>query len=237
MTFDNFLLYESVKDTVYAKTVFREILTGIQKITPTIKRDNITLDESSKMYWTLEIRWLDIKCKDKIHNLLKQKQEELLKAGMVLSFKESEHSVLDMGKSGDPFDVYPTGEFELWYYIFIKDLYTKRYYPNGKFLFHRSSSKNRESITKNGLEPREFNTGNWTLESYHLYYPPTVFATPEIDGWHQGSDIWKINTKGLKNQWWEDLNFYRHEDPQKRPIRAVMTFDPIPPDRLKLIKI
>ena len=85
----------------------------------------------------------------------------------------------------------------------------------------------------------EFSKGNWTFESMRLYYPPTIFVALEPTGHYNGllgDDVWEIDTTNLKNKWWEDLNFYRHLDPQKRKIDYVMTFEPIPPENIKLLE-
>jgi hypothetical protein len=127
-------IYESIKNIPYSKSVIKEILKEIQKITPTIKRNNMSFDEYSKMFWTLQIRWLDINCKKDIDNLLKRKQTELLKIGMILSFRVSEHSTMKfVDNSDDIFDFEPSGAMQLWYEIYLKDLYTKRFAP-GKYL-------------------------------------------------------------------------------------------------------
>jgi hypothetical protein len=183
------------------------------------------------MYWELEIRWLDLAIKPKIEKLLKLTQHKLLGNGLVLGYKLSENTVLDVD------DNINTGEIELWINLFFKDLYTKRFNPP-RYLYHVSNARNRESIRKNGLIPMEFTKGNWRFESFRLYYPPTIFVAIESFGHYNnilGDDVWKIDTHGLKNIWWEDLNFYRHNDPRKTKPDYLMTFDPIPSDHLKLL--
>jgi hypothetical protein len=75
-------------------------------------------------------------------------------------------------------------------------------------------------------------------KSFKNYYPPAVFATVLVAGWfkNEGDDIWRIDLAGLKNKWWEDLNFYEHLNPKtrKNDIKYLMTFDPIPPENLTL---
>lgn len=230
---NNEFLIQSVKNPVLMKFIVKELLNDIKKITPSIKRDNMNFHDYSKMWWELEIRWLDLKVKSKLENLLKTRQENLLKNGTILAYKISEHPLFNL--VGDDLEL--TGESELWINIFIKDLYSKRFNPP-KYLYHSSSSENRESIKKNGLKKIEFSKGNWTLESLKNYYPPSVFATVEKDGWYNKvikGDVWRIDTTNLKNIWWEDLNFYRHEDPNKEPVDCVMTFDSIPTEHLELV--
>jgi hypothetical protein len=219
-TFELFI-NESVKNTIYADHIFKEILLNINKITSSIKRNNIQIIKQ-KRAWYLEIRWLDKKTENKIINLLKKTQTNLLKSGILLPFKITTHI---------PYDN-PT-EKEIWCNMYLKDLYSMRYAPKGK-LYHTSSKKNRESIYKNGLMLTGFEKGNFIYESNELYYPPSVFATIDYI-WRndrEKNDIWLINTEKLKNKWWLDLNFYKANEINKP--REVMTFEPISPEFLTL---
>lgn len=229
--FSDFIL-ESVKNPVLMKSIVKELLQDIKKITPSIKRENMNFHDYSKMWWELEIRWLDLKVKGRLEKLFKTRQENLLKTGIIMAYKISEHPLL---KWKEDLEFEPSGESEIWIHVFFKDLYSKRYNPP-KYLYHTSGTKNRESIKKDGLKIMEFSKGNWTLEGFQRYYPPSVFAAIKEDGWHKGGDVWRINTTNLKNKWWVDLNFYRHKDPNKEPVEFLMTFESIPPEHLTLLK-
>jgi hypothetical protein len=233
-SFSEFVLLESIKNPILMKSAVKTLLQDIKKITPSIKRDNITFHDYSWMWWELDIRWLDIKVKNRLEKLLKSRQENLLKNGLIMAYKLSEQSVTRL--VGDDLDFELTGEKAVEIHCFFKDLYTKRFSPP-KYLYHVTKKKNRKSIKKNGLIPMEFSKGNWTFESIRLYYPPTIFASLESHGHYHGvlgDDVWRIDTTNLKNKWWEDLNFYEHENPKKEEIDYVMTFEPIPPEHLEL---
>lgn len=111
--------------------------------------------------------------------------------------------------------------------ICMKSIKIERVKPD-EFVYHTSLSKNRKSILKNGLIPKT--NEKWGED---LAYPPAIFAIREgFQYWRSeiGSekDVWKIDTSNLPNQWWIDLNI--------NDGHAIMTFDPIPPKYLELIK-
>jgi len=230
-TFDEYIKESVERNKTFAQKMMNDILRDIKKITP-VDGSDIDSDIHKRKGWSFEIRWLDIKTKKTIENLLKRKQKDFQKVGMLFIYELSDQEIMDF--EGDNFlDLKPTGEFGLWINMFVKDLYTKRYFPK-RYLYHRTKKSNRESIREKGLEPKEFTSGNWTFESFDLSYPPTIFATETKNGWQWGgTDVWRIDTKGLRNKWWEDLNFYKNYD--QRDSDAVMTFDTIPPNNLKLL--
>ena len=118
--------------------------------------------------------------------------------------------------------------------IYFKSLFTGRVKPN-EFIYHVSLEKNRESILKNGLVLKSSSDSSMWNDAAKLSYPPSVFATNSdiYNVWHAGDDIWQIDTKGLPNKWWYDLNFFYSGN--KRDKMYIMTFDPIPADHLKLL--
>jgi hypothetical protein len=109
--------------------------------------------------------------------------------------------------------------------IYIKDLYTKRVNPP-RYIYHATESHNVESVLKEGLKPMPFEKGNYAKMA-DLYYPPAIFASKTEDYYTFGSVILKIDTKGLDNIWWEDLNDVPN---------AYMTFKSIPPSHISLVK-
>jgi len=108
---------------------------------------------------------------------------------------------------------------------YLKDLKLKRMIPD-EYVYHTSKEINKESILKYGLIPKESKI--WDVE---LEYPPAVFAINKGKNlWFtsNNTDLWKIDTKGLPNIWWKDLNGIDG---------AIMTFDPIPVDHLELLSM
>jgi len=101
--------------------------------------------------------------------------------------------------------------------------------PN-RYVYHKSGTINRDSISKNGLIPKG-KSGTW-LEDTKIY-GNVIFATnsENTDDWFDSTwddDVYKIDTMGLKNKWFIDPNFgkkYFH----------IITFDPIPPKNIELI--
>ena len=118
--------------------------------------------------------------------------------------------------------------------IYFKSLFTGRVKPN-EFIYHASKEKNRESILKNGLVLKSSSDSSMWNDVAKLSYPPSVFATNSdiYNVWHAGDDIWQIDTKGLPNKWWYDLNFFYSGN--KRDKMYIMTFESIPADHLKLL--
>lgn len=114
--------------------------------------------------------------------------------------------------------------------IFFKGKYTRRVKPN-KYIYHFSSDSEsiKNDILKNGLIPYQHkNSTSWSKNAA-LEYPNAVFAVNnEKDNWSTGY-IFRINTEGLKNKWWEDLNF------EVGKTDLIMTFEPIPPNHIELL--
>lgn len=107
--------------------------------------------------------------------------------------------------------------------VALKDYRTQRMNPN-RYVYHCSPKDNRESIEKNGLELKKWKDSREWKGSIDLAYPPTIFATNIKEYCDQRYDIWRIDTKGLTNKWWYDLNFY----PNLPTYVPIMTFEPIP---------
>ena len=131
-------------------------------------------------------------------------------------------------------NIYMTYMFEGKCLIYFRSLFTGRVKPN-RFIYHASKEENRKSIRKNGLVLKSSSESRlWN--SAKLSYPPAVFATNSNKGdtWHAGADVWQIDTEGLPNKWWYDLNFFygKQSDSDKK---FIMTFESIPADHVKLI--
>jgi hypothetical protein len=113
--------------------------------------------------------------------------------------------------------------------IFFKGKYTRRVKPN-KFVYHFSSGDEsiKNDILKNGLIPYK-QQDSQTWKNVGLEYPNSVFAVNnDTLSWSTGH-IFKIDTEGLPNKWWEDLNF------KVGNTDLIMTFEPIPPSHIELL--
>lgn len=115
--------------------------------------------------------------------------------------------------------------------VALKDYRTQRMNPN-RYVYHCSPKDNRESIQKSGLELKKWKESREWKNSVELAYPPAIFATNIREYWDNKYDVWRIDTRGLDNKWWYDLNFY----PNLPSYVPIMTFEPIPAKNLKLIK-
>jgi hypothetical protein len=118
-------------------------------------------------------------------------------------------------------------ELRIQYHVIIKDLFTKRVKPN-RFLFHFTNS-DASSILDKGLLPKSSSDSKvWTVPT--LAYVPAIFAVNSFNTRYKwmGKNIILIDTKGLSNKWWYDLNFDARE-----PL--IMTYEPISAKNLRLI--
>lgn len=159
--------------------------------------------------------------------ILKQYQNNLSRNGILISYMKYDSIISDLVP--DTLDIINTRKSgNVNFTIHIKDLYTERVKPP-RYIFHYSKEKNRDSILKNGLKTKSFNEGNWEGSNPDLYYPSAIFAlTDTTVVWE--SDKYVIDTKGLSNKWWKDLNFFNKS--KKSP--AIMTFSDIPVEHIRL---
>ena len=148
-------------------------------------------------------------------NILKKYKKIFLKIDYILSFE------YDIDSDNDSNEIFNL-EF------FIKNSKTIRIKPN-KIVYHYSPSKNRESILKYGLTLQKFKNSKEWMENSYLEYEDSIFAVNGHHVWHELYDCWEIDTTNLKNKWWMDLNFNN-----KVNKKYIMTFEPIPPEFLKL---
>lgn len=108
-----------------------------------------------------------------------------------------------------------------------------------RYVYHSSPVTNRDSILKNGLLPKSSKESREWAYSFIYSYPKAIFATMVnldtgiINPWKSGGgiDIWRIDTNGLDNEWVIDLNYVGEKENQH-----IMTFQPIPPEHLELVK-
>jgi hypothetical protein len=100
--------------------------------------------------------------------------------------------------------------------------------PN-KWVYHKSNPIFREKISIEGLIPQR---GDQWLSDTPIE-GKAIFATNSDDPkeWFDSTwddDVWKINTKGLKNKWYSDPNFNLEDN-------HILTFEPIPVEYIELI--
>ena len=153
----------------------------------------------------------------KVEQILSKFKQNLLREDIIISF------AINNGAAA-------INEIEIG--VKFKNIHTKRVFPN-RFLYHSTTKENIDSILKNGLIPVSHSDSKEWSKTKGLEYPPAIFVTNS----YNPSDVWgigdaiKIDTKGLKNKWWEDLNF---SGLGPKSV-AIMTFEPIPPSHLKLV--
>lgn len=144
-----------------------------------------------------------------IENLLSKYQKEVMKQDLILSFGEDKSAA----------------EFEsIKIVVHLKSIYSIRVKPQ-RYVYH-FSMEDKESILKNGLQPRQSDSSK-SWKNPALSYPPAVFAIDDDSTLWSVGTCFEIDTQGLNNKWWRDLNF--------RTGPAIMTFDSIPADHIRVI--
>jgi hypothetical protein len=215
---------ELVKNPILLKSYLRNLLSEINKIYK-IGKDNIKFESENPVYYKLLITGINSKLSDNICNILDKYKSVLYKNDIVLSYK---HYLRGDFKIGDDLEMIPTGDNYSEYLIYLKNIHTRRIKPN-RFVYHYAGKDDRirDEIIKNGLTTKSHSkSNNWSSEIY-LEYPNAIFAVNSKDKWRDGH-IFKIDTIGLKNKWWEDLNFNNRKD-------LIMTFENIPPSNIEYI--
>lgn len=212
-------LFESISNQKLAEYYINKLISEIEK--------NFNFDQKLKFYKTQKyftliipitkyvntgglcayVDMFDKQSLKILENIIKKYQRNIIHTNILLSYK-----ILKNGID-----------------ICLKNLYTQRYLPSG-FLYHVSYPQFREEIKKYGLIPHGHDEGHYKTQNV-LYYPPAIFASPSEIIWLGGGDIWKIDTAKIDNKWWLDLNIT-----EEKTKRYLMTFEPIPPENLELIK-
>ncbi len=125
--------------------------------------------------------------------------------------------------------------------IRYKTLKIKRIKPL-KFIYHQTKKENIESILKNGLIPKD--SSAWMDEDKSLEYPPAIFVNnisylDDKEMFHSKTEeyiVLQINTTKIKNKWYADLNLSNDDKIRRfKPIKYIMTFEPIPPEAIRVI--
>ena len=99
----------------------------------------------------------------------------------------------------------------------------------GRYVFHTSNPIFRDSIAREGLVPKGKSEA-WLSDTKIV--GKVIFAVDseeKSDWWDSGydDDIWRVDTAGLSSRWYYDPNFGEASN-------RIVTFDPIPKDRLEL---
>ena len=186
---------------------FKKYLNGINKS----YKDFYTIDFHSE---PLE----DLKKEKIVNNILNKWKSKLFRQNIILAFKIYHN---DYQKKEEKILSY-----RLSIHIVLKEIYKGIVKPP-KFVYHTSSSENRNSILENGLIPKKHSESQRWGNTIGLEYPAAIFAT--TDGYWNKGDIWKIDTSKIKNIWYKDLNI--------QTSNVIMTFESIPPNALELIFI
>lgn len=231
-----------------------KFLESNEKINELVSNDNMTKFHIKKM-----VRSIQSKSKTKIKNdqlsksffngilrytfrwivdhvifekVLKSYQSSLINKGILISYRKGELTEFDFSDD-DSFDlINPRPSKCREFNIFVKDLFTRRVKPP-RYIYHVTKSSNVENILKNGLELKSREEGNFSKE-LDLHYPPSIFASKDEDEWHvEDSVTLEIDTKGLDNKWWQDLNLFNDKLPENDTY--MMTFKSISPNHIKLI--
>lgn len=100
----------------------------------------------------------------------------------------------------------------------------------GRYVFHTSNPIFRDSISREGLVPKgksEAWLSNTKIDGKAIF---AVDSERQEAAWESGydDDIYRVDTAGLSNRWYYDPNFGEGSD-------RIVTFDPIPKDRLELV--
>ena len=100
----------------------------------------------------------------------------------------------------------------------------------GRYVFHTSNPIFRDSISREGLVPKgksEAWLSNTKIAGKAIF---AVDSERQEAAWDSGydDDIYRVDTAGLSNRWYYDPNFGEGSD-------RIVTFDPIPKDRVELV--
>jgi hypothetical protein len=224
---------EVIKNIKLLKHLVLDLLLDINKITKLSKSNNIRTEEGVARYYKVELINMpdDEILHNKILKLIEKHKKKIFNNDVIMSY--SSHRMGNM-EFGEDFEMLPTGTFHYNYILYFKTIHTTRVKPN-KILYHFSPTEKRQSILDKGLIPMKSEDSERWADEKDLAYPPAVFCFNDDvtnQGWHYVSkiDVWEIDTTKIPNKWWEDINNrYGRTD-------LIMTFEPIPPQFIKLHK-
>jgi hypothetical protein len=110
--------------------------------------------------------------------------------------------------------------------VYLKDIKIKRVTPQ-RFILHFSKGDPKSILAKGLLPSDSSSSKSW--HSSALSYPAAVFAVNSFNPYKAWSGkAFLIDTEGLGNEWWYDLNFPVGEV-------AIMTFDKVPSSNIVML--
>jgi len=207
LKFNEFSVNELVKNVKSVEFHAEKLKSEIGGILP-----NIDFRVSRQdVHYVIEISKLAETEVSPVMNLLSKMRLKLSQEDLLVSYSRN--------------DSCPAGD-DIQIIVYIKNVHTIRVKP-GRYVYHFTDKKNVDSILKRGLFPKSsITSSDWNMKS--LEYPPAIFAVNDSKTlWGSGS-ILRIDTVGLSNKWWQDLNF-------AEKTAAIMTFEPIPANHITLI--
>ena len=107
----------------------------------------------------------------------------------------------------------------------IKSAHTIRVKPP-RYVYHYTNA-DADSILSKGLVPMPSSSSEKWRKNAALEYPAAIFAIADDETQWGGRRLFEIDTQGLGNRWWRDLNFASGP--------AIMTFEPIPASHIREI--
>ena len=197
-------LNELVKNEARAQALAREICRRAEEICPSCSAE-ASMSDASMLVCISGAR-----DRQALESMLASMKPEMQKQDLVLSW--SENSAAPAGKSPQ-------------IVAHIKSLHTIRVKPP-RYVYHYTSA-DPQSILDSGLVPMPSSSSEKWRRNAALEYPAAIFAIADDETKWGGKALLEIDTRGLENKWWRDLNFSAGP--------AIMTFEPIPADHIRKI--
>ena len=218
------LLNEVVKNPILVKYYADLIVKEVLKVVPTANCEYPMEPSfsgiSAKEMFRIKISKLKESEVPLIKKILNKWDQKLKNEDFLISFGENNVNPYTTKSNKD------NVEME----VFFKTKYVRRVKPE-RFVYHfsRVSDDIKNDIIKNGLKPVSHKFGNFSKKAF-LGYPDAIFAKNGLSTpWLSSDWVFQIDTLGLKNIWWEDLNF------EAGTTDYIMTYEPIPAKNIKVI--
>lgn len=221
LTFKESRINELVKNPqtrkFYADKISKDISKYINEVS-----FKYTFDEEKSV---LEIRNIEEEDIPELTKTLNYYKNLLLKEDIILTFSHQKVLLNPIRK------VEEVAKYGYYFTVRFKSKYSRRVKPQ-RYIYHFSPTSDtiRDNILRNGLIPMKQGDSSTWGRLPHLEYPNAIFAVNnDRDVWVAGYNIFRIDTQGLKNQWWEDFNF------EIGTTDLIMTFEKIPPEHIELL--
>lgn len=205
-------LNESVKNQEliksYMEDIKSEILEDLQSNTA-----KIYFNEPSGPIQSLSLSIIRLQQSDlpRVETILIKWKKKLEEQFIMLSFQQNDSA--------------PSAN-EIQVDVYLKNIKSKKVNPQ-RFILHFSKG-DPKSILERGLVPSDSSSSK-SWHSSALSYPAAVFAVNSFNPYKAWSGKpFLIDTEGLGNEWWYDLNFPVGEV-------AIMTFDKIPSSNVVML--